>query len=82
MTNLFEWAEGKGLDIPALAKALGYSERHLYRVKGGDYPVTRGLICRVVFVFGDDARSLFLPDASVINDDTAIVQVIAEGEPA
>lgn len=60
----FEWARDQGYSMADLAKRLGYSERHLYRIKNGEYPVTRAFQARVVFEFGADTRGLFLPEVT------------------
>ena len=62
--RFFEWAADKGLSMADLGQKLGYSERHLWRLKAGDYPITEGFKARVVYAFGDDARSLFLDTVS------------------
>jgi transcriptional regulator with XRE-family HTH domain len=61
-TGLFDWARDQGLSVEALAERLGYSARHLYRIQGGEQPVTDAFVGRVVLRLGEWARELF-PDA-------------------
>lgn len=63
-TRLFEWAAERGLSIADLSDRLGYSERHLYRIKNNEWPVTEEFEARVVLRLGNWARDLFLPDVS------------------
>jgi len=67
-STLFEWAEHEGIRMADLAERLGYSERHLWRIKAGDSPVTQQFMARVVLHLGEWARSLFLPEVSVDTD--------------
>lgn len=62
--SFFEWADEQGLSIAELSKRLQYSERHLWRIKAGDSPITEGFKARVVYAFGDATRSLFLDPVS------------------
>lgn len=80
-TTLFDWAAQKGLTIADLAACLGYSERHLLRMRDGEYPVNEQFAGRVVLRLGDWARSLFLPAASVASDKTECTNV-TDGEAA
>ena len=67
-TRLFDWAEKQGLELTDLAQMTGYSERHLLRIKSGEYPVNDAFRGRVVLALGDWARSLFLPGMSEHSD--------------
>ena len=58
-TRLFEWAKEQGLSPQQLSTRAGYSERHLYRIKTGEWPVTEDFMARIVFRLGDWARELF-----------------------
>lgn len=62
--KFFDWASKQGLSIADLSKRLGYSERHLWRIKAGHSPITEGFKARVVYTFGEDTRSLFLDSVS------------------
>jgi hypothetical protein len=68
-TTLFVWAEKEGISLSELARRLGYSERHLLRIRDGDYPVNEQFAGRVVLRLGDWARALFLPASSVASDE-------------
>ena len=63
-TRLFEWAEEQGIALNQLSAMLGYSTRHLYRIKNGEYPITDSFRGRVILRLGDVARSLFLAPVS------------------
>lgn len=67
-TKLFEWAEKQNLDLEYLAKKIGYSERHLKRIRDEGFPVTEEFQARVVLRMGDWARALFLPEVSPCGD--------------
>ncbi len=72
-TSLFEWAKGEGLTHGELADKLGYSERQLYRIRDGHWPVSEGFMARVVLKLGDWARVLFFDDVSLENDGSSVV---------
>jgi transcriptional regulator with XRE-family HTH domain len=80
-TTLFDWAASKGLTLADLAARLGYSERHLMRIRDGEYPVNEQFAGRVVLRLGDWSRSLFLPPVSVENVKTTRVNG-SDGEAA
>ena len=69
-TRLFEWARERGLTVHDLAPMLGYSERQLYRIRDGYYPVTEEFMGRVIYRLGDDARSFFFETVSELADTT------------
>lgn len=69
-TRLFDWAIEQGLSLAELAEMLGYSERQLYRIRDGEYPVTEVFQARVVLRLGDWARSLFFDGVSEDSDTT------------
>jgi transcriptional regulator with XRE-family HTH domain len=58
-TTLFAWAEAQGLSVEELAQKVGYSVRHLLRIRKGEWPVTEAFVGRVVLRLGDWARCLF-----------------------
>ena len=58
-TTLWDWAERQGLTVPELAKMIGYDWAHVYRLRRGDWPITRAFAGRVVLALGDWARELF-----------------------
>ena len=64
-TTLFDWASAHGYDLDALAQLLGYSVRHLYRLRKGEQLVTPQFMGRVVLALGDWARALFSDCPSV-----------------
>jgi hypothetical protein len=66
-TRLFEWASSQGISTEKLAEMLGYSARHMYRLKASPKDVPEALAARTVLRLGDWARSLFLPSVSVEN---------------
>jgi len=66
-TRLFEWAAREGISTERLAAMLGYSERHMYRLKARPDDVPETLAARAVLRLGDWARALFLPTVSVGN---------------
>ncbi|OPZ82991.1 MAG: hypothetical protein BWY76_02492 [bacterium ADurb.Bin429] len=66
-TRLFEWAAREGISTERLAAMLGYSERHMYRLKARPDDVPETLAARAVLRLGDWARTLFLPAVSVGN---------------
>lgn len=66
-TRLFEWAAREGISTERLAAMLGYSERHMYRLKAKPEAVPETLAARAVLRLGDWARTLFLPAVSVGN---------------
>jgi hypothetical protein len=62
MKQFFEWAiEVRGYDMTRLAAALGYSERHLYRIRAGEISNLRNFEARAIARFGDEVRSFFAP---------------------
>lgn len=71
-TSLFEWAKDAGLTHRELAQRLGYSERQLYRIRDGHWPVSEGFMARVVLKLGDWARVLFFDDMSLTTDETSV----------
>ena len=73
-TRLFEWASEHGLTVHDLAPMLGYSERQLYRIRDGHYPVTEVFMGRVIYRLGEDARSLFFAGASELADKVSEVE--------
>lgn len=66
-TTLFEWAERQGISTEELAKMLGYSDRHMYRLKASADDAPESLAARAVLRLGEWARALFLPPVSVEN---------------
>ena len=62
------------MSMPNLAARLGYSERHLRRIRDGDWPVTKAFAGRVVLALGDWARSLFFSGVIINLDDNATSQ--------
>ena len=66
-TKLFEWASREGISTENLAEMLGYSARHMYRLKASANDVPEALAARAVLRLGDWARALFLPPVSVEN---------------
>jgi len=78
--SIFDWAEReKGLTLAALAEHLGYSLRHVYRLRSGESPVTPSFVARAVMTFGDQVRPLFLD--SVTNDNSHVVRKKSMGLP-
>ena len=73
-TTLFKWARENDMSMPNLAARLGYSERHLCRIRDGDWPVTKAFAGRVVLALGDWARSLFPSDVSTKLDSVPIIE--------
>lgn len=69
-TTLFEWAEEQGLSLSELGDKLGYSERHLRRIREGEYPLNDAFVAQVVFRLGEWARALFL---SSVSENTDII---------
>lgn len=63
-TTIFEWAKERGISRSKLARKLDYSYVQLYRIATGRYPVTKSFMSRVILVFGESARSLFLDSVS------------------
>lgn len=63
-TTLFDWAQQANLSLEDLAEMTGYSVRHLYRIRDGDWPITEAFIGRIVLRLGDWARSLFFSATS------------------
>lgn len=63
-TRLFDWATEQGLTMSELARRIGYSRRHLYRIRSGQTPITEEFVARVVLRLGERARSLFFCDVS------------------
>lgn len=61
-TRLFEWAEEQGLTLEELAEKTGYSTRHLYRIRDGEWPVTETFMARIILRLGEWARSLFFDE--------------------
>lgn len=59
MDKFFDWADAQGLTMRELARRLGYTERHLYRIKNGETQDTRNFQAHVIVEFGDDVRSFF-----------------------
>jgi hypothetical protein len=72
-TTLFDWAEKNGYGLVALGKLLGYSARHLRRVRDGEQPVTPAFAGRVVLVLGEWARSLFLDPMPLDSNETVLL---------
>jgi transcriptional regulator with XRE-family HTH domain len=70
-TRLFEWAKEQRLTLEELSEKTGYSTRHLYRIREGEWPVTEAFMARVVLRLGEWSRSLFLEPVSDETDDTS-----------
>lgn len=67
MDAFFTWAkEERGLNITQLAALLGYSERHLYRIRDGHTTNLVNFEARVVSRLGADAGLFF--DSGVSSD--------------
>lgn len=73
-TSLFEWAKEEGLTHKELAQKLGYSERQLYRIRDGHWPVSEAFMARVVLKLGNWARSLFFDEVSLKTDKTSVLE--------
>lgn len=66
MHEFFTWAiEVKGFNMTQLAAALGYSERHLYRIRAGGTNDLINFRARCIAHFGDEVRSFFSPEVSI-----------------
>lgn len=66
MHKFFTWAiEVKGFNMTQLAAALGYSERHLYRIRAGGTTDLVNFRARVIAHFGDEVRPFFTPEVSI-----------------
>jgi hypothetical protein len=58
--EFFEWATcSKGLSLTVLADRLGYSLRHVYRIRDGKVQRPVSFSARAVAAFGDDVRKFF-----------------------
>lgn len=68
ITTLFDWANTHGYDLDSLGDLLGYSGRHLRRIRDGEQPVTPAFAGRVVLVLGEWARSLFVSEQENISE--------------
>ena len=77
-TRLFEWAKEEGLTMGDLAERLGYSERHLIRIRDGEWPVTDSFAGRVVLRLGESARSLFFASMSDDSDTLSDMPSLSE----
>lgn len=70
MEQFFEWAkQEKGLNMTQLAAILGYSERHLYRIRDGATTNLENFQSRAVRRLGVEVERFFLPAVTV---DTVI----------
>ena len=77
-TTLFKWADENGLNMAQLGGRLGYSERHMYRIKTGETPITEGFVAQVVYRLGEWARALFL---ATMSEQTDIIAETTEPLP-
>lgn len=60
MDEFFDWVKReKGLNITQLAALLGYSERHLYRIRDGETTNLVNFEARVISRLGKGAASFF-----------------------
>ena len=66
-TRLWQWAEEQGLSMTDLADRLGYTARHLHRIRSHDYPITESFVARVTFRIGPEASRLFF--CPTVSDD-------------
>jgi len=72
MAPFFVWIRDfKGMSIPRLAKTLGYSPKHMYRIRDGESPCTRSFAARAILEFGDEVRPFFFDTVPVTTDITA-----------
>jgi hypothetical protein len=66
MKAFFDWAKReKGLSITQLAAVLGYSERHLYRIRDGETNNLENFEARAVRRLGSEVEQFFLPTVTV-----------------
>ena len=79
-TTLFKWADENGLNMAQLGERLGYSERHMYRIKTGETLITEGFVAQVVYRLGEWARDLFLATVSESTDNLAETNDVPEAE--
>ena len=64
MFKFFEWTKLQGKTMAEVARDLGYTERHLYRLKKRQVEDPAAFIEQVRAVYGEEA-TLFFADVSV-----------------
>jgi len=62
--KFFEWTKRQGKTMAEVARDLGYTERHLYRLKKSQIEDPAAFIEQVRTVYGEEA-ALFFADVSV-----------------
>lgn len=73
LEQFFTWAtDTKGYDMTQIAAMLGYSERHLYRIRKGEITNLVNFQARAINQFGDEVRGFFLPPVSLISHNVTI----------
>ncbi len=70
-TTLFEWADAQGLTLESLSQKMGYSTRHLRRIRDGEYPITKPFMARVILQLGPWAKCLFSAASVPQRDDSS-----------
>jgi len=61
--DFFAWAKQQGLGLNELASLLKYTDRHIRRIRDGEYPMTTGFHARVIAFMTKD-----YPDAQFFLD--------------
>lgn len=82
-TTIFEWWRKSGRTLKELAETLHYSSDYIYRVAGGQHPITESFVARCVLHLGDETRFLFFDsDVGPLSTDHRYQSVaVPDGPP-